>query len=271
MWCVDDFSTRHPVAALFSRSLELVDAPQSAVVKICGDQQYVLWINGSQVMAGSNRPDFELDTSNVTELLHAGINVISIEARSASSVGGVLFALDIVSGERGRAQGDPNGDNVVVSGPDWQCRQQWGEGPGVVGESTREPVLWGRPPRHPWGFPPLVPPTAPLATLLGSKSKVIRQRDFTQLRPGIWVGGWSGVRSGYLLVHLPEDYHSDVAMEVFEYVDGPSYRRQLDVVAVEGQHEWLSPEAVRGNRVLVQGPRPPEQITLVELAAQPKP
>ena len=79
MWVSDDVRERRPTAGLFYRRFELGDRPARAVAKVCGDQQFVLWVNGQPAVAGRNRPGFVLDVVPVTDLLTQGDNLVVVE------------------------------------------------------------------------------------------------------------------------------------------------------------------------------------------------
>jgi hypothetical protein len=92
--------------------------------------------------AGSavQRPGDPLRLYRVAALLRTGVNRIAIEASSPTGVGGILFSLDL----------DAFGRDAVVSNGRWRVD--------LSAEAVRtgaryRPVVWGRPPQYPWGYP----------------------------------------------------------------------------------------------------------------------
>jgi hypothetical protein len=266
MWCSDDVRAPSPTAALFVRTFELRHRPERAVAKICGDRQYVLWVNGQPAMTGHNRPRFALDVVPVTDLLTAGTNLLVIEARSPTSVGAVLFALDLYPTVAGRRAGDPRGRNAVVSGPDWRVVMHWGDpgDPALAGSGER-PWIWGRPPDHPWTYPPPVVHARPLVqAFVADPVRVPRQR-FRSV-PGGWVCRLDGRFDGYVWLHPGPGPVTDARLAV-RYGEPETLPEPLDslpVVALAGQQQWLYPGFVSGDTLVVTGPAPPEWAELVE-------
>lgn len=68
------------VYAVFRKTCELKERPQSAVMRLFADSRYILWINGNYVNRGPCRFDPiapEYDTLDVTQFLQPGVNVIA--------------------------------------------------------------------------------------------------------------------------------------------------------------------------------------------------
>ncbi|MBV8203072.1 MAG: hypothetical protein JOZ15_20850, partial [Acidobacteria bacterium] len=135
--------------------------PERARLLALGDPEYVLYLNGKRVGAGSWRPGAHLDEYEVGPLLRTGGNRLLAELRSADGGGGFLASLvDETSGRpllgtdgawrtfrrhrlgllRGWLPVDPAAAAAVVSAA----------GPGEAA------VPWGRPPVGRWGR--VVPP-----------------------------------------------------------------------------------------------------------------
>lgn len=262
MWVSDDVAEPRPSAGLFFRTVWLNDHPQRAVAKVCGDQQYVLWINGQPAMAGHNRPGFHLDVVPVTDLLTAGANSIVVEARSPTSVGGVLFALDLTPSAEGRRAGDPRGRNVVVSGPDWRVTTRWERG-AFDGERVHaaHPWIWGRPPDHPWAYPTPVLYERPLVQAMVSEPLRLAGSDLTHSGRGRWAHPLPSGFAGVLWIDLTKGSPRPSAVGVAADHGGPQL---LPVVDLPGQARWLYPGWVKGVRVVVEGSRPPGMLELVE-------
>lgn len=145
MWSTDALERVHPEAGLFVTSFHVEQPAPAALLKVCGDREYVVYLNGTVAACGWSRPGFRLDLYDVGHLLRVGGNTLAVEARSPSPVGGVLLALDV----------EGLGSNVVTSGRSFVFRRLFDLGP-VRGGEPRAPVLWGRPPRFPWAYPQAV-------------------------------------------------------------------------------------------------------------------
>ncbi len=262
MWVSDDVRERRPSAGLFIRTVWLNDHPQRAVAKVCGDQQYVLWINGQPAMAGHNRPGFHLDVVPVTDILTAGANSIVVEARSPTSVGAVLFALDLTPSAEGRRAGDPRGRNVVVSGPDWKVTTRWQPGAFDGGPvRATQPWIWGRPPDHPWAYPTPVLHERPLVQAMVSEPVRLAASDLRPAGRGRWTHALPPGFGGLLWLDLAKGSPAPTEVGVVVAHGGPVL---LPVVELAGQERWLYPGWVTGSRVVVEGTQPPAMLELVE-------
>lgn len=259
MWVTGDVAQKRPVAGIFVRDFSLADRPRRAVAKICGDRQYTLWINGHLVLTGHNRPGFRLDVVQVTDLLRPGRNVIAVEAGSPTSVGAVLFALDLEPGPEGLRAGDPRGRSVIVSGPDWRVFTRWV--PGVFDRAITggdRPWIWGRPPDHPWSYPVPRLHEAPLVqSLAGEPRRITTAR---QAGEGCWRYELGEGFSGLVWVELPPGGPAG-----WSVVDDawPAPWDRLDVVTVPGRRRWLLPSVWTGSFLILEGPARPPALEVV--------
>ena len=266
MWTTDDLRERVPTGGLFFRRLALSRLPVSAVAKVCGDRQYVLWINGQAAVAGRNRPGFTLDVVDVTDLLVSGDNVIAIEARSPTSVGGVLFALDLRVSAEGRRAGDPHGRSCVVSDTDWRVTTSWGAGPSRYPDSGwKAPWIWGQPPDHPWTYPQPEVHALPVVHSVFSDPARIPSSCFTSVGQDLWACSLARRWQGYLWLDLTS---AAVPQRIGLADEPPTPETErsttVAVVVLEGQTSWLYPGAVHGDVLEVAGPSPPTGVALVE-------
>lgn len=260
MWVTDELHDPVPTSGLFFHRLELSRRPRRAVAKICGDRQYVLWINGQPATAGRNRPGFRLDVVEVTDLLVSGENLITIEARSPTSVGGVLFALDLFVTEEARRGGDPYGRGCLVSGPGWRVAGTWGEGPDVFpGSGWSEPVIWGRPPDHPWTYPQPEIHRRTIVQAIVSDARPL-EGCFTALENGEWVCRLEGEWAGFLALRLGDA----PGPERIGTAGSGASPDTVDVVTLEGQREWLFPGRLQGSLIFAESHEPPAGVVLFD-------
>jgi len=264
IWVSDDVHVNAPTACVFYRTLELHERPLEAVAKVCGDRSYVLWINGQEAMAGYNRPSYHLDVVSVTDLLNPGPNLLVIEARSPTSVGGVLFSLDLRPPAEGRREGDPRGRSVVVSDDRWRVLDRaWPGFPGRAPEGGRVPWVWGRPPDHPWTYPAPIRYQMPLAQAVSGTGIRVLPEQFHRGNDGIWRHELDRWFSG--LLWLEGKLPSAGAMEI-RMGDGGVEERQAPfrpIVTLPGQSRWLLAGIVRGAVLEFKSDAPPPVVVLM--------
>ncbi len=264
MWVTGDVAEKRPVAGIFVRDFSLADRPRQAVAKICGDPQYTLWINGHLVLVGHNRPGFRLDVVQVTDLVRPGRNVIAVEAGSPTSVGGVLFALDLEPGPEGLRAGDLRGRSVIVSGPDWKVFTRWM--PGIFDRAVSGgglPWIWGRPPDHPWSYPVPRLHGAPLVQSLAGEP----QRVTSARRAGehCWRYELGETFTGLVWVELPP---AGAAGWRVVNEGSPPPGDRLDVVTVRGRRRWLLPAVWTRSSLVLEGPARPPALEVVPVQEQ---
>lgn len=267
IWVTSKVQVKRPIAALFYVPLDLHDHPQRAVAKVCGDQQYVLWINGQPAMAGTNRPGFRLDVVPVTDLLSAGRNVIAVEVRSPTSVGALLFSLDLEPTVEGRRAGDPRGRNVLVSGDRWQVVTSWAPGaPARIPVDAARPWVWGRPPDHPWSYPTPVLHDRPLVQAFVSEPRRLTAGDFTRVSPGVWRAKLGEGFQGLVWLQSGRGGWPTADMnEVWGAAPRGVVSPTVPLVAMSGEHRWLYPGLIQGPWLEVRAGRPPAAVETVEV------
>ncbi|MEP6994981.1 MAG: hypothetical protein ABI968_10705 [Acidobacteriota bacterium] len=129
-----------PLRFYATREIVLRQAPVRATAKLFVDGEYVLYVNGAKAGAGAPRPGDPLRLYRVAALMRPGVNRIAIEASNATGVGAILFALDL----------DAFGRNAVVSNGLWRVDLSAGA---VTAGARYRPMVWGKPPQRPWGYP----------------------------------------------------------------------------------------------------------------------
>ena len=126
-----------PVHFYAVREFALAAAPARASARVFVDRQHVLFVNGQRAGGGTQQPGDALAAYEVAPLLRTGVNRIVIEASSPTGIGGILFALDL-------------GGQALVSDGRWRVDR---DAAALTGEGRYRPVVWGRPPLYPWGYP----------------------------------------------------------------------------------------------------------------------
>jgi len=119
------------------REFTLDSVPPRSAARIFVDRAHVLYVNGQRAGAAVQRPADALATYEVAHLLRQGRNRVVIEASSPTGIGGILFALDL-------------GAQTLVSDGRWRVDR---DAAALAGQGRYRPVVWGKPPLYPWGYP----------------------------------------------------------------------------------------------------------------------
>lgn len=244
IWTTDVLEEVHPEAGLFVASLALDEPPSGALLKICGDREYVVYVNDTVAGCGWSRPGFRLDLYDVAHLLHQGDNVVAVEVRSPTPVGGLLLALDVAG----------VGTNVLVSGPDFRLRRRFALGRPSPSDAV-VPVTWGLPPRFPWSYP--VPQSHPrtIDEMVVEDPVRVEAREATREPGGGRVFRLPSTVLGYLVLELDGEGAGAVATASDPRWNDPGAAREAAqlVVRLRGQRRWLDPEPRQLGTVMVFG------------------
>lgn len=177
-WIWRTHDLRHVQAAGFFavKELELVEVPAEAEVRILGDAEYLLMINGARI--GSNRyaTGATLDRYRVERWLVPGRNRLVVELRSPSGAGGLSFELLA------------DGQQLVRSDGSWTIHEaHWrgllGDRPLIPGERPR---LLGRSPLGRWGRPEPGPERPVFESSLASPEPIAAELFRVPSAEGIW-------------------------------------------------------------------------------------
>jgi hypothetical protein len=251
IWVTDVLSPIHTQSALFVATLDLHAPPPGALLKVCGDREYVIYINGTPAACGWSRPGFRLDLYDVGHLLRQGENVIAAEVRSPTPVGALLLALDV----------DGVGRNVLVSGPRFVARTEFSLS--ATDPTDRPiPVRWGMPPRFPWGYPKPVPRPRTLDESVVEDPLKVSASSARALTGGGWVFALPHPVYGYLWLEFRADGSA------FAVAAGPEEKKSTSewrgeaspVVRVRGQRRWLDPQPRLISSVYVFGAQEPTAV-----------
>ncbi|MFI5142892.1 MAG: hypothetical protein ACHQHM_02555 [Thermoanaerobaculales bacterium] len=257
IWTTNALEEVHPQAALFVARLNLEMPPPSAVLKVCGDREYVVYINGSPAACGWNRPGFRLDLYDVGHLLRQGQNVVAAEVRSPTPVGGLLLALDV----------EGVGANVLVSGPAFKVRQRFALGASDPSD-VPVPVRWGMPPRYPWGYPKAAPRPYTLDEIVREDPVRVEGGAATQLKGEGWQFTLPRSIFGYLCVDFADEADAQVATAA--QTNGGDLARARDepqpAVRMVGQRRWLDPQPRSIGQVVVFSKRVPRGVEVWPVA-----
>lgn len=259
VWVTDSLKRVRPAAGLFVASLRLASPPGAALLKVCGDREYVAYVNGTAAGCGWSRPGFRLDLYDVGHLLRQGENVIAVEVRSPTPVGALLFALDV----------DDVGANVLVSGSDTVLRSSFTLAPPLP-EEPRVAVVWGRPPRFPWAYPPPLSHPRTLDEVVVEEAVRVPRERAVELPQGGWMFPLPEARDGYLWLEFDapgvawvypaaDPRHEDV---------GLARDSAEPVIRLDGQRRWLNTEPRQVANVFVFGNAVPSAVELWPVPAE---
>ena len=243
IWVTNELDEIHPEAALFVASLHLDAPPRAALLKVCGDREYVVYVNGTAAACGWSRPGFRLDLFDVGHLLRQGDNVIAAEVRSPTPVGGLLLALDV--GGVGR--------NVLVSGPSFRSRDRFSLAAPGAGDGA-PPVVWGSPPHFPWGYPKPLSHPQTLDEVTVDEPVRVAGPAVRALAGGGWELALPHPVFGYLRLEFAGDGAAFLATTAGPGGDLEALRADAQpVVRLLGERRWLDPEPRLMSRVYVFG------------------
>ncbi len=140
IWYTGRVPEPRPLHFYAGRDFELPRAPSRALAKLFVDREHALYVNGLRAGTGLQRPGDPLAVYDLTTLLAAGPNRVTIEASSPTGIGGILFSLDL----------DGYGRDAVCSDVRWRVDSS---ADAILAGGRYRPFVWGRPPQYPWGYP----------------------------------------------------------------------------------------------------------------------
>ena len=251
VWVTDALERIHPIAGLFVGRVDLAAPPASALLKVSADREYVIYVNGTAAACGWSRPGFRLELYDVTHLLRQGENVVAVEVRSPTPVGGLLLSLDV----------DRGGRAVLVSDQHLVARREFSlDGPRPTDPAV--PVVWGMPPRAPWDYP------APLPRPRTLDQAVVEEpiRLAGERAEAVAGGGWRFTVDppvfGYLWLEFDDDGVAHVLSipEAGAVSDDEARWEASPAIRLPGQRRWLDVQPSRIASVYVFGSTVPRAL-----------
>jgi hypothetical protein len=251
VWVTDTLERLHPLAGLFVGRVELDAPPASALLAVSGDREYVVYVNGTAAACGWSRPGFRLELYDVAHLLRQGENVVAIEVRSPTPVGGLLFSLDV----------DHVPHPVLLSDRHLVARHEFSLAAPAASDPA-VPVVWGMPPRAPWDYP------APLPRPRTLDQAVVEEpvRLPAQRAEPVAGGGWRFTVDppvfGYLWLEFDDDgaAHVVTAPEPDAISADEARWEASPAVRLPGQRRWLDVQPTRIGVVYVFGGKVPRAL-----------
>ena len=144
IWAQHRMSSNEPVAFFAARDVTLPPNRIYARLKLLGDPEYTLYVNGREIGGRLVGEDRALDYFDLSEVMQTGRNRIVVAVRAPKGAGALLVALDLA----------PETENVVVSDSQWKIYRKWD--PLIrqydVAGQWEAPMIVGAPPIGRWNF-----------------------------------------------------------------------------------------------------------------------
>jgi hypothetical protein len=151
IWARHPMNANVPVAFYATRDLDLPEHRIYTHIKVLGDPEYTLYVNGREV--GRRQVGVEdkaLDLYDISELVQTGHNRIVVAVRAPIGLGGLIAGIDIA----------PETENWVVTDATWKIYRRWS--PALLLRdpekgSWEAPWIIGEPPVGRWNYLTAVP------------------------------------------------------------------------------------------------------------------
>ena len=144
IWPRHQLSREVPVVFFAARDFELPANRYYTKLKVAGDPEYTLYLNGQEIGGRRFGEDHDaLDVFDVTQLAKTGRNRIVVAVRSTNGVGGLIAAVDL----------SPEVENYVVTDSSWKIFRKWSAAlPQRDVGVAAPPMILGQPPTGRWNY-----------------------------------------------------------------------------------------------------------------------
>ncbi|MGN6185617.1 MAG: hypothetical protein ACTHQM_18415, partial [Thermoanaerobaculia bacterium] len=144
IWAQHSMSAGAPVAFFAARDFELPENRIFTQIKVLGDPEYTLYINGQKVAGQLVGEDRKIQLYEISDLVKTGRNRVVIGVRAAQGFGGLIASIDI----------GPETRNWIVSDSSWRIYRRWDEALLARDLDTgwETPMIIGEPPIGRWNF-----------------------------------------------------------------------------------------------------------------------
>ncbi len=144
IWARHPMNANEPVAFFAARDLELPEQRIFTHVKVLGDPEYTLYVNGQKVAGMRTGEDRRIHLYDISDLVKTGRNRIVVGVRAPQGFGGLIAAVDIA----------PETRNWVVTDGSWRIYRRWN--PALLERDLdrgwETPFVIGEPPVGRWNF-----------------------------------------------------------------------------------------------------------------------
>lgn len=264
IWDGHRVASGDPIAFFATRDFRLPAGRQYTKIKILGDPEYTLYLNGVEIggkrVSDSNR----LDVYDVSAVARTGKNRLVVAVRSPNGVGGLIVSLDL----------SPETENVVVTDRNWLIFRRWS--PLLLRRDVYElhphaPMSLGRPPMRRWNY--LTKTPMPLFLPPQSEVQARQTMSFVTALPefrtlgGIVVVGRRPVRAtvydfgplrGYGRISLPRGISGTSQTISVRYANVPSELALVEgsveeIVFAPGEQSVIDPQKRSFRYIIVYG------------------
>jgi len=145
IWAQHRMSDNQPVAFFAAREFELPENRIFTHLKVLGDPEYTVYVNGREIAGRQVGEERALDFYDISPLVKTGTNRVVIAVRSPRGVGGLIAAIDIA----------PETANWVVTDSRWKIYREWDPTLlhyDVANVRSERPVIIGEPPIGRWNY-----------------------------------------------------------------------------------------------------------------------
>lgn len=145
IWAQHSMSANEPVAFFAARDLELPEHRIFTHVKVLGDPEYTLFVNGRRIASTRVGEERKLHVYDVSDVVQTGRNRIVVGVRAPQGFGGLIAAVDIA----------PETRNWVVTDSSWTIYRRWNPAilsAGAESAMPEPPQIVGEPPVGRWNF-----------------------------------------------------------------------------------------------------------------------
>jgi len=145
IWAPHRLSDNMPVVFFAARDFDLPASRYYTHIKLLGDPDYTLYLNGREIAGRSVGEERRIDLFDISNLVVNGRNRIVIAVRATQGVGGLIAAIDI----------SPELENWVVTDRDWKIYTRWSPEilvRDVAAFHPTPPMLLGDPPVGRWDY-----------------------------------------------------------------------------------------------------------------------
>lgn len=146
IWAQHRMSSNEPVAFFAARDFNLPERRYFTHLKVAGDPEYTVYLNGRQIAGLRIREeDRLLGNYDISQLVKTGRNRLVVAVRAPQGMGGLLASIDIA----------PETQNWLVTDGAWKIYRGWY--PDLLrrdppGASWEAPQLVGQPPVGRWNY-----------------------------------------------------------------------------------------------------------------------
>jgi hypothetical protein len=145
IWAQHRMSSNEPVAFFATRDFALPEKRYFTHLKIAGDPEYTVYLNGRQIAALRGGENRQLDHYDISGLVKTGRNRLVVAVRAPQGMGGLLASIDIA----------PETQNWLVTDGSWKIYREWH--PDLLrrdppGTGSEPPQLVGQPPIGRWNY-----------------------------------------------------------------------------------------------------------------------